>query len=1100
VTDLAFGIRLKADGSGQVVGQLGAIEKAHRGIKAASEELKTSLKGTSDATNTLASTAKAEGAALDAAARAAIGKQDAMRGLGKEIGQVVRQFANGAGPAEIFKNTITQAGGASEGAGGKIGALSTLMRGPWGAAIDAVTIGLGFLISGLLDTGEQAKKTGDAVDIHKMSLEELTKAIEDENKALKNSIETGKDAEQQALRTAFSHRETLIGRRKNIVAILDEAVALEKRARAERGQFGDDSSGAVGTLLAGRKVSRLEQQLAEANKSLTLAQENLNLARIPVLRREAEARVDPKKALDKRFEDTIGALNKKFEKGVLTGAAYTTAIEAAEAQREKETKALQEVNRKPRAAKAPAFEIVTPTEVSEILRRTFGATITDTLRPSNASYGAKNSYHKIGQAVDFVPRGGMGAITKAQIRAALFGEGIDLKELLGPGDKGHSDHFHAAFGRRRLGSDQVAARNAREEAAILREQAEQAAAAAREIAGLKSDYEALVRPLDPLISAQNIFLDQLERIDRLSRAGRLGGSLLDLGGEAGTLLGSEGVELALKAAQELADIRGKANAGIMDRIAPNHAEEFRNVIDRAADDLEKRGPNFGREAGLRLSEHMLSAANAVGEAIGGSLGRGIGALGQLLADEQRARSGTYQAGDNARGSYATGAIIATKLQDLVGSLDDTFGTKGDPNRSSFLKSLGKTIGKAGDGAARGDQVASVVKALGFGKFSRTGSQIGGAVGSFVPIPFGREIGSIVGGTIGSFVKKTKSASATITSVDGDASVGGSSSLRGAASGLAGSVQQSLAQVIEALGGKAGGFNVSIGTRKNQFVVDETGQGRTKGVAAQQWFKTEAEAVSFAVMDAIRDGAVTGLSAAVQSALRSSSDIDKALREALKVQDLETMLSGIEGSMGKAFRDFEIQATERKRIASRYGFDIVKLEERTAKDRAKMFEDILGSRIGSLKSLLDDLSFGDLFEGSLSDQRQKLLVEISKAETDAKAGADGAADKVAQLRRRLLDLSRDAFGTAGGELAADRASTRTAAEEIMKFETDRLKAAQDAALGTKVAVEKSNQLLDENNDILAKIEHGIRRIGTSGGGGGSGGGFNFEFSTGRVVEL
>ena len=83
--------------------------------------------------------------------------------------------------------------------------------------------------------------------------------------------------------------------------------------------------------------------------------------------------------------------------------------------------------------------------VGQILLDAFGGRITDTVRPMNASYGAANSYHKYGQAVDFVPRGGVRAITRDQIRAVMAANGIRIVELLGPGDPDHDDHWHVAF-------------------------------------------------------------------------------------------------------------------------------------------------------------------------------------------------------------------------------------------------------------------------------------------------------------------------------------------------------------------------------------------------------------------------------------------------------------------------------------------------------------------------------------------------------------------------------------------------------------------------------------------------------------------------------
>ena len=89
----------------------------------------------------------------------------------------------------------------------------------------------------------------------------------------------------------------------------------------------------------------------------------------------------------------------------------------------------------------------TVSSVTALLRQAFGARITDTIRPMSATYGARYSWHKFGQAVDFVPAGGVGAIDRAQIRGLMNASGVRLIELLGPGDRGHSNHWHVAFAR-----------------------------------------------------------------------------------------------------------------------------------------------------------------------------------------------------------------------------------------------------------------------------------------------------------------------------------------------------------------------------------------------------------------------------------------------------------------------------------------------------------------------------------------------------------------------------------------------------------------------------------------------------------------------------
>ncbi|MBB3588952.1 muramidase [Sphingomonas sp. BK481] len=96
---------------------------------------------------------------------------------------------------------------------------------------------------------------------------------------------------------------------------------------------------------------------------------------------------------------------------------------------------------------APVGRAPTVSNVAALVRRAFGARITDTIRPMNASYGARYSWHKFGQAVDFVPAGGVNSINRDQIRSLMAQSGFRLIELLGPGDRGHSNHWHVAFAR-----------------------------------------------------------------------------------------------------------------------------------------------------------------------------------------------------------------------------------------------------------------------------------------------------------------------------------------------------------------------------------------------------------------------------------------------------------------------------------------------------------------------------------------------------------------------------------------------------------------------------------------------------------------------------
>ncbi|OHC96593.1 MAG: hypothetical protein A2792_19655 [Sphingomonadales bacterium RIFCSPHIGHO2_01_FULL_65_20] len=442
-----------------------------------------------------------------------------------------------------------------------------------------------------------------------------------------------------------------------------------------------------------------------------------------------------------------------------------------------------------------------------------------------------------------------------------------------------------------------------------------------------------------------------------------------------------------------------------------------------------------------------------------------------------------------------GGAVAGRAQggDIGAILGGLKSIEGLPD--GLKKVLGGADGAGGafGGAVAGFRTSQIMDALGIGN-SKSGAAIGGAIGSAIPIPGADIIGSIAGGLIGQALKPTKRGSATITSVDGDASSRGNDQERIQASlGLAGSVQQRLRQIAEEFDAEIGSFAVSIGQRGKNFRVDTSGSGKTKTKrGAIDFGQDEEAAVAFALRDAISDGAIKGLSAAIQKALNSNPDVDKAIKEALKVRDVEELLDGIGGKIRKEVRDFDRQADERLRIARAYGFDILEIERINAEERSKLIESILEDRVGALQDLLNDLVFGDLAEGTLSERRQRLLEEISKAEADAAKGVDGAADRLADLNRRLIQLSRDAYGTAGSEYASDRAQAIASAERIIQIENDRIRGTQEAAAETNRQLATANQLSNEQNDILAEINAGIRNLITldglniAGGGGGNAG--------------
>lgn len=413
-----------------------------------------------------------------------------------------------------------------------------------------------------------------------------------------------------------------------------------------------------------------------------------------------------------------------------------------------------------------------------------------------------------------------------------------------------------------------------------------------------------------------------------------------------------------------------------------------------------------------------------------------------------------------------GALTAGPVGALLGGLK---GIEGLP------QGISDALGVGLRGAQTGTLVAGLGDAFGI-NLSNSGAQIGGAIGSFLPIPGGDLIGAIAGGIIGKLFGSTKYGTASLSGGDAlSISSKGKGRYEGAST-LGGSVQEALANIADELGGDLGSFLVSIGTFKDDYRVSTTGRtGKLKDKFGDvtDFGSDQAAAIAFAIADAIGDGAINGVSAAVSKALRSSSDVEEAINEALAVQELEQAIEDLGNPVRAFFRDFEDVAEERLRLAREYGVDLLKVEELNAKERAELVDQALESSIGSLQRLLDDLDFGSLFEGSAADRRQAILGEIADAEQDVSLGVEGATDRLADLQRQLIETSRSAFGTAGGEYATDLADVRSSAEAIIAAERARIEA---AAAQTQEQIDLAN----EANDHLAGINGRLDTLIQSGG--------------------
>ena len=423
--------------------------------------------------------------------------------------------------------------------------------------------------------------------------------------------------------------------------------------------------------------------------------------------------------------------------------------------------------------------------------------------------------------------------------------------------------------------------------------------------------------------------------------------------------------------------------------------------------------------------------------------------------------------------YATAGTTGGVLGFAKGLVDD-FGA--NLFGGSGAETISRYLGSAMEGAQTGSQIAGFGKMLGIG-MSSTGSQIGGALGSVIPGvgPIGGIIGSVAGGLLGGLFSSKPYGTASLSGPGGASISGKGEGSREGASSLGGSVQEGLSRIAERLGAEIGAFKVSIGTYNDSFRVSTTGYSggklNFKGSSANglRSFTNEADAIAFAIADAIGDGAITGVSEAVQRALRSKPDVEKAIEEAMKVGDLEELLTDAGDAWLEELRRFEEVASERVDLARRYGLDLIKVEELNAKERLQLTEDLLEEQVGSLQDLIEQMTSGNLFEGSAVDRRELLLGDIATARAAAQAGEEGAADRLVGLLRQLNEVSAEVYGSTGG-FASDRDTILDTARTVIAAANQRI---EEAKTASDPALVETNAALDENNDqnavMIARLD-------------------------------
>lgn len=1020
-------------------------------------------------------------------------------------------------PGVNLGTIITTQGGqiadAASQMGGRFAGLASFLAGPWGAA---VIVGAGLLVNfaeAMFKAGDAAedelaklKKNAAETEIARKAKEAFGKseegvreAILDQAAALDKQIKSLKSAAAQALDLANQNYNAELKIRNATKAMLEQAIAQEAIANKTLSSGGDGTEGSADAAFgyaqgASKRVDFLKDLLARQNDMLGKAAANRTQAQSIYDVEEGRKAADTAETIKRKYEGLSELARKRAVAEGWVGDRLQQQVKAYAEQEKAEIEAERKRSRtrktKDNSASVVKFDDDIAGQIAKIANEY--AELPTAVQKANAdllTLAAKSREIKqkaAGKNGDLVDVKGL----NAQIDAAIASINNSLT-------KPFRDYVQA--------------------------QADQASINKLILAGRQDEAEALRVILDLQKKQIPVSEDEAAQILEIVRANQLNARVLR--DQQALIQANVAAATNMRAAlnQTVADtLKGR---GSFDNILSSIGNSYINIMSgrivesifgdslRAFEDEATRNFRAATETSgnaiLRLGDAADAAARRIG---GGNAGTPVGLSGaDPVAQLFDSVLGKKASNDNGVPVTTGPDIVATgsrsRSNDVSGVASPMFGLLNNIIKGFFGPSLGKTMveGVAPvfkkletllPEAVRGGFTGAVASRLvnGDGAGSTIGGTIGGAIGAemgkkFLPAgleaisrglgsslgsfagPLGSIVGGVVGGMLGDLFTTTKAGTTVITGANKASTTGSTQEVSAGLTNMGNSITSTLESVASKFNTSVGDFSVSIGQYKDYFRVSASGSSHvgdkyypnSAGADILYDGTDQATATLIAIQNAIADGAIKGLSKAVQKAMSSSSNIESALREALKVQEVELAIGGIGAQLQKSFREEEQTAAERLRIARQYGFDMVATEKTNAEARAALTKKLLDDQVGSLQQILDEMSSGQLFEGSAVDQRAAILAKITSAKADVAAGKDGASDTLAKLLEQLNTVSKEAFGTTA-QYQADRALITDVARDAVELANKRISDAQ--AMTTAQA--QTNAALDENNDQNSEV--------------------------------
>lgn len=1038
----------------------------------------------------------ANSSALDASTGRTKAAQAGYVNLGRQMQDVAVELQGGINIGTIVAQQGGQIADAVAQMGGRFSGLAAFLAGPWGAAI---IVGTGVLLNfaeKLWQSGDAADKTKSKTYDFAAGLDILTLHADQATDAMKQLA----DATKSAIKVQGDLLSVLSQTSNASVASLEQRIAANQAELSSlKAQSDSWSSRLIGDWGGDwKRMVDLTASLASDRAALASAKEAQTNAELATSQRKVADALDARTAATDRYNEAVGRLNAQYKASksdpvgsassgqFITQADYERQLTQITRTRDAALEAAKEARKKPHQKTDPTisankFEADAGTSIERLTNQY--AELPSAVEKANASLLeldkiqasiVARAKQKGGQVIDVDGLSASAAIAREAIENSLTkpfrdyvkaqAEAAQIDNLMIAGREDEANALKVILGLQK------------QQRPLTAEQADQVLAivqAERQRALVLRDQKALLQVNVAQVTTMRTALNQTVA-DALK--GRFSFS---------TVLSSAANAYINSLSQQIVEnLVGKSLRSLEDEASQPFAKALKTGETAASSFADAVVAATARINGSTSS----STASAASPGPGYDWTADGGWVKTSAADD-----GITVVGRKSKSSGLDGSTTSTLANSMATALKGLLGIELPRSlidgMTPLFKGLEKALPDAFHGAMTGSAVSSLV--LGSGSNS-VGSGIGGAIGevagkkfltagldfvskglgSFAG-PLGSAVGGVLGGLLGGLFAPTKAGTVVINSGKSSQTASTAEVAQGLTT-ISTSIQSTLDQIAKQFSTSVGNYSVSIGQYKDYYRVSASGSDH---VGDKYYPNTangdnlydgtsQSQAVLIAIQNAIQDGAIKGLSAAVQKALGSSSDVEKAMAEALKVQDLELALGGVQASLEKEFRTFENTAEDRVALAKKYGFDLVKVEELNNKERLDLSKKLLKDQVGSLQDLIDQMTSGSLFEGTLVDKRAAILTKIDAAKAAVAAGESGAADTLAQLLSDLASASKDAYGTTGA-YASDRTLITDTAQQTIAAANAAITAAEAATTSSSSSSGTTDQL-NEANDQLAKI--------------------------------